>query len=96
VRPGLSKATGPIASVVRALGSKTPKAGFSPASCGWVDQEDLARDPTMAPPHLHLAVFRIRQIFDRAGVVDSVLIVERRNTPRQLRIGCSHLRVVPL
>ena len=82
--------------MVRALGSKTPKAGFSPASCGWVDQEDLARDPTMAPPHLHLAVFRIRQIFDRAGVVDSVLIVERRNTPRQLRIGCSHLRVVPL
>jgi hypothetical protein len=70
--------------------------GFAPTSCGWVYNEDLCGEPTMTLQSVNMAVFRIRQIFDRIGVVDSATIVERRNAPRQLRIGTGRLRVVPL
>jgi FHA domain len=61
--------------------------GLQDTSCGWVDQDDLAHDPTMAPPQLNVDVFRIREQFAKLGVIDAASIVERRPQPRQLRIG---------
>ena len=65
------------------------KNGLPDTSCGWIDQEELAHDPTMAPPQLNIDVFRIRGQFGRAGVIDAAGIIERRT--RQLRIGTGRL-----
>jgi hypothetical protein len=70
--------------------------GFPDTSCGWIDQEDLSHDPTMAPPQLNLAVYRVRQQFIRLGVDNAAMVVERRSSPRQIRIGTRHLAIVPL
>ena len=56
-------------------------------ACGWIDVEDLARDPTMAPPRLNIDVFRIRQMFEGIGLLDAANIIERRLRARQIRIG---------
>jgi hypothetical protein len=69
-------------------------AGLPETSCGWIEQEDLAHDPSMAPPRLNIDVHRIRRQFARAGVVDAQNIVERRVRPAQLRIGTGRLSVV--
>jgi hypothetical protein len=63
------------------------KAGLPDAACGWVDSEELARDPSMAPPQLHVDVFRIRKHFAAHGVVDAANVIERRPRTRQLRVG---------
>ncbi len=63
-------------------------------SCGWIDQEELAHDPSMAPPQLNIDVFRIREHFTKVGVVDAAGIIERR--PRQLRLGAGHLSITTL
>jgi hypothetical protein len=68
-------------------------AGFPETSCGWVPVDELARDPTMAPPQLNIDVHRIRGAFDKHGVVDADQIIERRRRPRQLRIGTGRLSV---
>jgi hypothetical protein len=65
-------------------------------SCGWTYQEDLARDPTMAPPQLNIDVFRIRRQFAAIGVVDAANIIERRPRTRQLRIGTAHITITTL
>jgi hypothetical protein len=70
--------------------------GLPETTCGWIYQEDLARDPTMAPPQLNIDVFRIRKQFAALGVVDAANIVERRPRTRQLRIGVGRLSVVTL
>jgi hypothetical protein len=62
-------------------------------ACGWVSQEELDHDPTMAPTHINIGVFRMRERLRGFGV-DANAIVERRRTARQLRIGTSHLSVV--
>ncbi len=67
--------------------------GLPDTSCGWVDVEDLARDPSMAPPRLNIDVFRIRDLFGKVGVMDAFKIVERRARPRQLRIGTRHISI---
>jgi hypothetical protein len=67
--------------------------GLPDTSCGWVDIEDLARDPSMAPPRLNIDVFRIREQFESVGVVDAPKIVERRARPRQLRIGTPYISI---
>lgn len=72
---------------------KDAEHGVAEGICGWVSQEDLARDPTMTPPQLNLDIFRIRKHFGRAGVVDSASIIERRPRARQLRIGTGRLIV---
>jgi len=72
---------------------KEKKEGLPEPSCGWQDQDDLARDPSMAPPQLNLAVFRIRDQFARIGVIDAAAIVERRPRQRQLRIGTDRISV---
>ena len=43
--------------------------GLLDTACGWTDVEDLARDPTMAPPRLNIDVFRIRQMFEGIGLI---------------------------
>jgi hypothetical protein len=70
--------------------------GLAATACGWIYQEDLAHDPTMAPPQLNIDVFRIRKQFAALGVVDAANIVERRPRTRQLRIGVERLSVVVL
>ena len=62
-------------------------------TCGWLYQEDLAHDPTMAPPQLNIDVFRIRKQFAAIDVVDAANIVERRPRTRQLRLGTGRLSV---
>jgi hypothetical protein len=68
--------------------------GASDASCGWVYQDDLAHDCTMAAPRLNVDVFRIRKQFSVRGVVDANSIIERRPQTRQLRIGTEHVSIV--
>jgi FHA domain len=70
--------------------------GLPEASCGWLDQEDLSHDPSMAPPSLNCHVFRIRQQFAKAGVVDAASIVERRPRPWQLRVGTARISIATL
>ena len=71
-------------------------AGLPETTCGWLYQEDLAHDPTMAPPQLNIDVFRIRKQFAGAGVVDAANIIERRPRTRQLRIGTGLLAITQL
>jgi hypothetical protein len=61
---------------------------------GWVYQDDLAHDCTMAAPRLNVDVFRIRQHFADRGVLDANNIVERRAQTRQLRIGTARISIV--
>jgi hypothetical protein len=68
--------------------------GLPDTSCGWIDQEALAHDPSMAPPQLNIDVFRIRAHFAKAGVIDAGGIIERR--PRQLRVGTGRLSITTL
>jgi FHA domain len=70
--------------------------GLPETTCGWIYLEDLAHDPSMAPPQLNIDVFRIRKQFAALGVIDAANIIERRPRTRQLRIGVSRLSVVSL
>lgn len=70
--------------------------GLPDTSCGWVYQEDLARDPSMTGSQLNIDVFRIRAQFGAINVTDAANIVERRPRTRQLRIGTGHLSIVTL
>jgi hypothetical protein len=70
--------------------------GLAETTCGWIYQEDLAHDPTMAPPQLNIDVFRIRKHFASLGVVDAANIVERRPRTRQLRIGTGYISITQL
>jgi len=70
--------------------------GTPETSCGWIYQEDLAHDPSMAPPQLNIDVFRIRKQFAAIGVIDAANIIERRPRTRQLRIGTALITVAEL
>ncbi|MDB4974323.1 MAG: hypothetical protein JWN48_2664 [Myxococcaceae bacterium] len=70
--------------------------GLPETSCGWVYQEDLAHDPSMATPQLNLDVFRIRKQFSVLGLPDAANIIERRPRTRQLRIGTPHIEITQL
>jgi hypothetical protein len=70
--------------------------GLAETTCGWIYQEDLAHDPSMAPPQLNIDVFRIRKHFATLGVIDAANVIERRPRTRQLRIGVGRLSVVML
>jgi hypothetical protein len=67
--------------------------GLPDTTCGWIHLDELAHDPSMAPPQLNIDVYRIREQFAALGVVDAVNIVERRVRPRQLRIGVPRIEV---
>jgi hypothetical protein len=66
----------------------------SDATSGWVYQDELAHDCTMAAPRLNVDVFRIRKQFAESGVLDAANIIERRPQTRQLRIGTGRLAIV--
>jgi FHA domain len=68
--------------------------GLPETSCGWIDQEELAHDPSMAPPQLNIDVFRLREHFAKAGVMDAMGLVERR--PGQLRVGTGRITITTL
>jgi hypothetical protein len=70
--------------------------GLPETSCGWVNQEEIAHDPSMAPPRLNVEVFRVRDQLSGLGLVDAASAIERRQRPAQLRIGCSQLSVVKI
>lgn len=70
--------------------------GLPDTTSGWVDQDELAHDPTMAPPQLNIDVFRIRKQFAALGVIDAANIVERRPRTKQLRIGTGLLAVTQI
>ncbi|MGA2448339.1 MAG: FHA domain-containing protein [Polyangiaceae bacterium] len=67
--------------------------GLTDTTCGWSEIEELARDPSMAPPRLNIDVFRIRQMFAGIGLLDAANIVERRLRARQIRIGTGLISV---
>jgi len=71
-------------------------AGLPDTTCGWIDQEELAHDPSMAPPQLNIDVFRIRKQFGTVGALDPANIVERRSRTRQLRIGTGNLVIATI
>jgi hypothetical protein len=68
--------------------------GVLDSSSGWVYQDELEHDPSMAGERLNVDVFRIRQQFAEAGVLDAAGIIERRPRSRQLRIGTRNLTIV--
>lgn len=67
--------------------------GLPEDSCGWVYLEDLAHDPSLAPPHLNVEVYRLRKHMARMGIIDGAKIVERRPRTKQIRIGSGALRI---
>jgi hypothetical protein len=69
------------------------KMGHPDPTCGWVCSQDLAHDPSMAPPQLNIDVFRIRKHFARMGVPDAAEIIERRPRTGQLRLGVSRITI---
>jgi hypothetical protein len=72
---------------------KDAEQGLPDTTSGWVDQDELAHDPSMAAPQLNIDVFRIRKQFAAIGVMDAANIIERRPRARQLRIGTPLLSV---
>jgi hypothetical protein len=68
-------------------------AGLPETSCGWVDLDELGRDPTMAPPRLNIDVYRIRAQLGKLSFINAADIIERRPSARQLRIGTPHLSI---
>jgi hypothetical protein len=68
--------------------------GLPETSCGWLDLEDLQHDPSMATPQLNVDVFRVREHFAKAGILDAAAVIERR--PGELRIGTGRLFIATL
>jgi hypothetical protein len=69
------------------------KGGAADSSSGWMYQEDLLDALRVTATQLNIDVFRIRQHFARAGLADSVNVVERRPRTKQLRIGTGVLEI---
>jgi hypothetical protein len=68
----------------------------APNGQGWVYQERLVKMLATSPTQLAVDIFRARKQFSEAGVVDAALVIERRGTSHELRIGVSKLSVRPL
>jgi pSer/pThr/pTyr-binding forkhead associated (FHA) protein len=69
------------------------KAELPESSHGWVDQDQLVTMLATTRSRLSLDVYRARAQFADAGIADAALIVERRTSSRELRIGVSKLAV---
>ena len=65
----------------------------APASCGWLDKDQLAVGLRMTPQQIDGEIFRIRRHFASHGVPDSSSVIERRERTRLIRIGFERLRV---
>jgi hypothetical protein len=70
--------------------------GLPEASCGWIHQDELDHDPSMAPPQLNLDIHRIRRLFASVQVIDAGAIIERRSGLRQLRLGTGLISIVTI
>jgi len=67
--------------------------GISDAEAGWVYIEDLVRMLRLDLSKINMAVFRARRQLAAAGIDGAALLVERRPSTRQLRLGCGRLDV---
>jgi hypothetical protein len=63
------------------------------AASGWMYQEDLLAALRTTSAQLNIDVFRIRQHFAKAGILEVVNVVERRPSSKQLRIGLGTLEI---
>ena len=76
---------------------KDAEAGLPEADCGWIDVQELSRDPTMAPPQLNIDVFRIRKRFALcSALVDAANLIERNAHTRRLRLGTGMISIVQI
>jgi hypothetical protein len=69
------------------------KQELPPTSHGWVDQDHLVKLLATTRSRLALDVYRARIQFAEAGLHDAAMIVERRTSSRELRIGVGNLTV---
>jgi hypothetical protein len=58
---------------------------------GWVYAEDLERMLRFRPARVRMDIFRARKQLAEAGIEDSAMLVERRASPRMLRLGVADL-----
>jgi hypothetical protein len=84
-----------LLTLARRRATEAPQGPNDP-SCGWINQDELAHDPALAPPQLNIDVFRIRKQFAAAGVLDAANIIERNARTKQLRIGTGHISIKTL
>lgn len=64
-----------------------------PASCGWMDKDQLAFGLRMTPQQIDGEIFRIRRHFASHGVPESSSVVERRERTRLIRLGLDRVLV---
>jgi len=70
--------------------------GLPDTSCGWIYVDELAHDPSMAPPRLNLDVLRIRRHLTSHGIIGAANVIERRRSTRQLRLGTGRISIAIL
>lgn len=68
--------------------------GLPESSCGWVHQDDLARQIGSTESQVNVDVFRLRKQMATVSVVDPANIIERRPRTKQLRIGLGQITIV--
>ena len=66
---------------------------IAPASCGWMDKDQLAGGLRMTPQQIDGEIFRIRRHFASHGVPESSSVVERRERTRLIRLGLDRVLV---
>jgi len=71
----------------------TSKAPDSPESHGWILQDTACRMLKKSVTHLNVEIHRARRQFSELGLCDAANIIERRQDTKELRIGCSKLKV---
>ena len=62
--------------------------------CGWVYADELAQMLAVEPTKMNVDIFRARQQFQQQGVMAAALLIERRSTTHQLRIGVRDLQIL--
>jgi len=67
--------------------------GIAPGEEGWVYRDELMRMLGVDRTRLNIDVFRARRQLAEAGVEEAALLVERRQSTQQLRIGVVRLEV---
>ncbi|WP_437535634.1 FHA domain-containing protein [Sorangium sp. So ce726] len=68
--------------------------GAPPAEQGWVYVDDLLGMLKLDLKHLNVKLFRARQQLARAGLIGAGVLVERRQTTRQIRLGTAAIEIV--
>ena len=66
---------------------------IAPASCGWMDKDQLADGLRMTPQQVDGEIFRIRRHFASHGVPESSAVIERRERTRLIRLGLDRVVV---